>query len=68
MEMIFFFFSILVVSAKKRYSSFLKKLFVFQKICFKVKVLIPISETEGYFENPKKRFLEEPILFLLALK
>ena len=32
-------FSILVVSTKKRYSSFLKKVFVFQKICFKVKVL-----------------------------
>ena len=33
-------FSILVVSTKKRYSSFLVKVFVFQKICFKVKVLI----------------------------
>ena len=32
-------FSILVLSTKKRYSSFLKKVFVFQKICFKVKVL-----------------------------
>ena len=32
-------FSILVVSTKKRYSSFLKKIFLFQKICFKVKVL-----------------------------
>ena len=32
-------FSILVVSTKKRFSSFLKKVFVFQKICFKVKVL-----------------------------
>ena len=31
-------FSILVFSAKKEYSSFLKKVFVFQKICFKVKV------------------------------
>ena len=30
---------ILVLSTKKRYSSFLKKVFVFQKICFKVKVL-----------------------------
>ena len=29
----------LLLSTKKRYSSFLKKLFVFQKICFKVKVL-----------------------------
>ena len=31
-------FSILVVSTKKRYSKFSKKVFVFQKICFKVKV------------------------------
>ena len=28
-----------VVSTKKRYSSFLRKVFVFQKICFKAKVL-----------------------------
>ena len=32
-------FSILVLSTEKRYSSYLKKVFVFQKICFKVKVL-----------------------------
>ena len=32
-------FSILVVSSKKQYSSFLKKILVFQKICLKVKVL-----------------------------
>ena len=32
-------FSILVLSTKKLYSSFLKKVFVFLKICFKVKVL-----------------------------
>ena len=31
--------SILVLSTKKRYSSYLKKIFIFQKICFKVKVL-----------------------------
>ena len=74
-------FSILVLSTKKLYSSFLKMVFVFQKICFKVKVLktffnfqwlshknMPISQTEGYFENPLYRFLEEPMLFLLGLK
>ena len=73
--------SILVLSTKKRYLSFLKKVFVFQKICFKVKVMgtiksfsdcyiknMPISQTEGYFENPPYRFLGESILFLLALK
>ena len=32
-------FSILVLSTKKRYSSFLRKIFVLQKICFKVIVL-----------------------------
>ena len=31
--------SILVLSTKKQYSSFLKKVFIFQKICFKVQVL-----------------------------
>ena len=31
--------SILVLSTKKRYSNFLIKVFVFQEICFKVKVL-----------------------------
>ena len=54
--------SILVLSTKKRYLSFLKKIFVFQKIFLKVKVLKTskfyrlshknISETEGYLENP----------------
>ena len=29
---------------------------------------MPISQTDGYFENPQYRFLEEPLLFLLALK
>ena len=32
-------FSILMLSTEKQYSSFLKKVFVFQKIYFKVKVL-----------------------------
>ena len=32
-------FSIFVISTKKRYSSSLKKVFVFQKICFKVTLL-----------------------------
>ena len=58
-------FSILVRSTKKRYSSFLKKVFIFYDICFKVKVLkifkiftdrhIKICrslKTEGYLENP----------------
>ena len=32
-------FSVLLPSTKKHYPSFLKKIFVFQKVCFKVKVL-----------------------------
>ena len=76
-------FSILVVSTEKRYLlQFFEKGFRFPEICFKVKILKtfetftdchiktcrpPIS-TEGYFENPKYRFLEEPMFFLLALK
>ena len=28
---------------------------------------MPIPQTEGYFENSKCRFLEQPMLFLLAL-
>ena len=38
-------FSILVVSTKKPFSSFLKKVLAFQKICFKVKVLLITFET-----------------------
>ena len=73
-------FSILVLATKKRYSSFLKKVFAFQKVYFKVKVLKtlkiftdfpiktwPISEMDGYFVKPYYHFLEEPMLFLLAL-
>ena len=26
---------------------------------------MPLCQTEGYFENSKYRFLEEPVLFLL---
>ena len=50
------------LSIKKRYSSFLKKVFIFQKNCFKVKSIEnvsnfhwlsqenkPIPQTEGYF-------------------
>ena len=29
---------------------------------------MPISQTEGFFENPLYRFLEESMLFLLVLK
>ena len=28
---------------------------------------MPISQTEGYFENPQQRFLEESLLFPLAV-
>ena len=66
-------FSIFVLSTKKRYSSFLKnvfnikvlKTFQFSTDCH---IHMPISQTEGYFENPKYGCLEERRLFLLALK
>ena len=73
-------FSNLVLSNEKQYPSFLKKVFVLQKSCFKVNPLkkfkifrlshknMPIFQTEGYFENPQYRILEEPMLFLLTLK
>ena len=72
-------FSILVLSTKKLYFSFLKKVFILWKICFKVKILktFKIStdclcrsdlSNRDYFENPYYCFLEEPMLFLLTLK
>ena len=41
-------YSILVLSSKKRYSSFLKKVFVFKKIYVKVKVLKSFKISTGY--------------------
>ena len=70
--------SILVLSTKKQYSSFLKRVCIFQKIYFKVKVL----KSFKIFSNShikacwslkwrailKIPILKEPMLFLLALK
>ena len=71
-------FSILVLSTKKRYSSFLKKVFVFQKICFKVKLFKFFTgcyiktcrslKRRAILKIPSTFFLEKPMLFLLALK
>ena len=74
-------FSMLLLSTKKLYFSFFKKIFVFQKIYFNDLVLktfknfqwlshknMSISQTECYFENPYDRLLEKSVLFLLALK
>ena len=74
-------FSILVLSTKKLCSSFFKKVFVFQKICFKVKVLkmLKIStdcqiktcqslKRRAILKIPSTVSLEESMLFLLALK
>ena len=74
-------FSILVLSTKKRYSSFLKRTFVFQKIYSKVRVwkTITISSDyniKAYWSLNRRailkmlfyRFLEEPTLFLFTLK
>ena len=71
--------SILALSTKKQYSSFLKKVFVFQKTCFKVKVLktfetclsdknMPISQTEAYFENLLCRFFRRTYALSVGFK
>ena len=70
--------SILVLSTKKRYSSFLKNVCVFQKIYFNVKVLksfkissdchIKACRSLKWRAILKIPILKEPLLFLLALK
>ena len=69
-------FSILVLSTKRPYSSFLKEIFIFQKIYFKIKVLKLFKHSTGGFAKACRRlfwtslvqfFLEESMLFLLAL-
>ena len=56
-----------VLYGNDAYSSFLKKVFVQNFHCLSHKIM-PIPLTEGYFENPQYRCLEEYMLFLLALK
>ena len=69
-------FSMLVLSTKKRDSIFLKRVFIFQKIFFKVKNVQNFQwlsqktyrpRREGCLENPDNLFSEEQFLFLLAL-
>ena len=55
----------LVFSIEKRYSSLLGMGFLLQKISFKVKVN---AENLQYCHIKTYRFLEEPILLLLAFK
>ena len=50
-------FSSLVISTKKRWSSFLEKVFVFQKICFKVKLLNTFKGS-SYFRVKTRLTLE----------
>ena len=58
-------FSILVVSTKKCYPSFLKKVIIFQKICFKVKVLKTFETlTDGHIKTC--RFLKRRIILKSA--
>ena len=74
-------FLILVLSTEKQNPSFLKKVLAFQKICFKVRILKTFKITNGCHlkacQSLKRRailkitctvFLEEPMLFLLALE
>ena len=58
-------FSILVLSTEKQYSSFLKKVFVFQKIYFKVKVLKTFKiSTDSHIKTC--RFLERRAILKIA--
>ena len=62
-------FSVVVLSTKKRYPTFLKQ--AIERV-WNLHLLshknMPISQTEGYFENPWYRILEEPVFFLLGLR
>ena len=70
--------SILVLSTKKRYSSFLKSVCIFQKIYFKVKVLKLFKISSDFHikacRSLKRKailkipILKEPMLFLLVWK
>ena len=51
---------ILVASTEKRYSSFLKKVFALQKICFKVKVL---KTFETFIDCERRAILKIPSIF-----
>ena len=74
-------FLIFGLSTKKRYSSFLKLVSDLQKICFKVKVLKSFKvftdchiktcrslKRRAVLKIPSNCFLEESMLYLLALK
>ena len=75
-------FSFLVPSPKKQYSSFLRKLFIFQKICFKnkiskafkissdchMKIYRSLKRRTSLKIPPSIAFSEEPMLFLLAIQ
>ena len=54
--------SILVFSTKKGYSSFLKKIFVFQKICFKVKALKTFTIFTDYQKKTSRPLKRRAIL------
>ena len=66
-------FLILLLSTKKRYSSFLKRIYVFQKICFKFKVLKTFKTSNDCHiktcrYRKRRGYFEEPMLFPLVLK
>ena len=61
----FFFGAILVFSTKKRYSSFLKNIFVFQKMFFKVKVLKTFKSSSDCHIKICQSVKRRPILKIL---
>ena len=59
-------FSILVLSTKRRCSRFLKKVFVFQKICFKVKVWKSFKISTGCHIKTCRSLKRRAILKILS--
>ena len=51
---------------KKRYSSFLKKVYVFQKICFKIKVLKTFKISSDFHINACRSVKRRAILKILS--
>ena len=74
-------FSILVLSTKKQYSAFFKKVCIFQKMCFKFKVLkhyqnlnwwphrnMSISQMEGFFKKSLVSFFRRTYALSICSK
>ena len=61
-------FSIIVLSSKKQYSSFLKKELVFQKTCFKAKVIKTLKIPSDDHVKTCQSLERKAMFFFMALK